>query len=458
MTVTTVDSASNVGSAVAAATEADCVVCDHEPPAVDATAVATVAAEHGMPTLLVSARPYADLEEDPLTGGPVGFHRVLGDDPQPTLALRRLERAVETHEQRRALERERAHRDALFEDPDVAIGILDTDGTLTDINEVALLFAGIFGEGREVIGKPFWETPWVTRASMTRADVRDAIECAEDRAVTQFVITARDSNHNLIEVETTFRPIESEDGIEGVVVTGRDITIKRSQERRVRVLTRILRHNVRNDLSAITGHTDFIQDQTSGSVAEHASAIQRVADDLIDKSELARRVEQTLSIDRTPVPTVDVAKILGNELDRIEQDNDAVEVDRSIPDSQFARAEAGIDIAFRSLLENAVEHSDRDQPRLTVELEAVAAIDGGSGPEQPEQAVEIRIADNGPGIPDHEVAVIDEGGETALEHSSGLGLWAANWVVEDSGGTLSFERNQPHGTVAVITLAIASEE
>jgi PAS domain S-box-containing protein len=438
-------------------TAADCVVCDHDPPAVDVTAVAAAATDCGLPTLLVSGRPYDDLDGDPLAAGPVGFHRVLDGDPQPRLALRRVERAVADHEQRQALDRTEAQLDALFHNPDKAIGILDTDGTLTAVNEAALAFAGIFGDGADIVGRPFWETPWVTRASMTKGDVLDGIERAEAGDSKQFVITARDTNHNLIEVETTFRPIEGEVGIEGILVTGLDITTLRSQERRLRVLTRILRHNVRNDLEAITGHTDFIQEQGSGEIAEHATAVQRVADDLVDKSELARRVEQALSVDRRPVPTVDVAAVLRSELDRIERDYDAVEIDRTIPETQRARAEDGIDIAVRSLLENAVEHSDRDQPQLTVMVETVAAIDGGSGPAHPEQAIEIRIADNGPGIPDHEIAVIDEGVETALDHSSGLGLWAANWIVEDSGGSLSFELNEPHGTVAVITLALDSE-
>lgn len=78
----------------------------------------------------------------------------------------------------------------------------------------------------------------------------------------------------------------------------------------------------------------------------------------------------------------------------------------------------------------------------TVRLEATAS----------EPDVVIEISDNGPGIPETELEPLRAGMETALEHTSGLGLWIANWIVEASGGTLSFAANDPRGTVVRIEL------
>lgn len=62
----------------------------------------------------------------------------------------------------------------------------------------------------------------------------------------------------------------------------------------------------------------------------------------------------------------------------------------------------------------------------------------------PEPRVEVGVADDGPGIPDHERAVLEDGRETPLEHGSGLGLWIVVWK---SGGAVEFEPNDPEGTV-----------
>ncbi len=66
-----------------------------------------------------------------------------------------------------------------------------------------------------------------------------------------------------------------------------------------------------------------------------------------------------------------------------------------------------------------------------------------------EQAV-ISVADDGPGIPRNELAVIDQAEESALNHASGVGLWLIDRIVAYSDGDLSFEID--NGTTARISL------
>ena len=66
--------------------------------------------------------------------------------------------------------------------------------------------------------------------------------------------------------------------------------------------------------------------------------------------------------------------------------------------------------------------------------------------------VAVRVEDDGPGIPDEQVTVLERGRETALEHTSGLGLWLVDWIVRASGGTVSFEARSPRGSVVELVL------
>jgi signal transduction histidine kinase len=93
--------------------------------------------------------------------------------------------------------------------------------------------------------------------------------------------------------------------------------------------------------------------------------------------------------------------------------------------------------ALLELVENAVEHGDADQIRL-----GVVADTGG---------VKLRVADDGPGIPEYEREVVTGGTITPLQHGSGLGLWLVRRAAKACGGTVSFEENGPlsGGTVAI---------
>jgi signal transduction histidine kinase len=80
--------------------------------------------------------------------------------------------------------------------------------------------------------------------------------------------------------------------------------------------------------------------------------------------------------------------------------------------------------AFRSAVENAVEHADGS---VTV------AVD-----ETPD-GYAIVVTDDGPGIPDSELASLDAETETPLQHGTGLGLWQLEWGITKIGGELSFD-------------------
>jgi signal transduction histidine kinase len=103
-----------------------------------------------------------------------------------------------------------------------------------------------------------------------------------------------------------------------------------------------------------------------------------------------------------------------------------------------------VESALLNVVDNAIEHNDRVVPEVGVEVGHVTH-DG-------VDYVEVAVADNGPGIPASERRVFEEGTETPLSHGSGLGLWLTQWIVTRSNGRLSFEENDPRGTVVRVWL------
>ena len=64
--------------------------------------------------------------------------------------------------------------------------------------------------------------------------------------------------------------------------------------------------------------------------------------------------------------------------------------------------------------------------------------------------IEVRISDNGPGIPESELEPLRAGKEEPVVHLSGLGLWFVVWTVRHSGGDIDFETEEQAGTTVIL--------
>jgi signal transduction histidine kinase len=63
------------------------------------------------------------------------------------------------------------------------------------------------------------------------------------------------------------------------------------------------------------------------------------------------------------------------------------------------------------------------------------------------------VADNGPGIPeDQQSAISDYGVKDDTSNGTGLGLYLVDVFVDQFGGTVTIEDNNPRGSVFVVRL------
>ncbi|MGM0592420.1 MAG: sensor histidine kinase [Halobacteriota archaeon] len=96
---------------------------------------------------------------------------------------------------------------------------------------------------------------------------------------------------------------------------------------------------------------------------------------------------------------------------------------------------------FRNLLKNAIQHNDKEVSEVTV-----STVPEGDH-------VVVRIADNGPGVPDGQKEDIFGKGKKGLEsEGTGIGLYLVQTVVEGYGGQVWVEDNEPEGAVFAVRL------
>ncbi|WP_415379612.1 histidine kinase N-terminal 7TM domain-containing protein [Halosimplex sp. TS25] len=251
------------------------------------------------------------------------------------------------------------------------------------------------------------------------------------------VVTVRDGGRQRI-YAVTATPLSDAGGTHvGHTVVFQDVTDERRREQRLDVLNRVLRHNLRNDMTVVQGFTEAAAERVDDD--EVRSMLDRAASkstELAALGEKARTVERVIDSDpRSDRVAVDdlLAEVRDEHVDGSEDGTVTVDA----PDVAVTTDPAVLQVVVGALLENALEHAG-EAP--TVELSA----------ERRDGEVAVAVADDGPGVPDHELAVLTAGAESALEHGSGLGLWLADWGATALGGDIVVDT--AGGTTATITV------
>ncbi|ERH12863.1 MAG: signal transduction histidine kinase [halophilic archaeon J07HB67] len=220
----------------------------------------------------------------------------------------------------------------------------------------------------------------------------------------------------------------------GSVVLFRDVTTRRTREQRLAVLNRTLRHNLRNDASSIVANAELIGD--GGDPETCADRIVDTTRELVDAAERAREIDR-IGGEQTAVAISEVSEAVVSE---VAADHPEVSFTTAVPDLELVTDRDALWVALRNVVDNAARHNDTREPFVVVSAEET-----GDG-------VELAVTDNGPGVPEHERAVLNAGEEDQLSHASGLGLWTAQWGVTAAGGRLRFSENDPRGTVVTLSL------
>jgi signal transduction histidine kinase len=237
---------------------------------------------------------------------------------------------------------------------------------------------------------------------------------------------------------------DSRDSAVGGVIVLYDITTERHQRQQLSVLNRVLRHNLRNEMTVINGFADTVaQRATDDRTEEAAEAITDASDRLLS---IARNVRESERIQADSVRQHAV------EVDTLIADLQA-DVDAEYPDAAFS-TDVSTDVnpladskllllALWNLVENAIVHADTAEPSVTLRVTA-----------PDDDRVEFAVLDTNDPIPNIELSSLMAATEEPLQHGIGLGLWTVKRCVDALGGELTFE--EANGNAVRITLPAAS--
>ena len=285
-----------------------------------------------------------------------------------------------------------------------------------------------------------------------RAAVRDAIETCRETGEPMELEARRQTAD---ETERWFR-LRAEktvrDGtpkLRGIV---RDITQDKEREQRLMVMSRILRHNIRNKLTVIRGNSRLLKEELGSSdfsvdaASGHIDRIENASKELDSLAERARTFDRAIERDLRS-GTLHLEQALTDIRDDLTAQHSEATIEVAPTDVEVSGDRMAIDLILEVLVENALEYSDLPDP--TVKLTAE---------ETPMGQVTVSVDTDGSAIPDMERNVLDSETEGPVAHSRGLGLWAVTWLVRRLGGSVTIDEDHDGETRVELVFPLAQSE
>ena len=229
-------------------------------------------------------------------------------------------------EAQEALQKSESRMRAIFETSYQYKGLVALDGTLLDANPTSL--RGIQAKLEDVVGMPFWDTPWFTNTPGMPEIVKAAIpEVAQGATFRQEILVNLPIGVRWFDF--TIRPIRGPQGeVSAIVPEAADITARRQAEEALRQsqkleaigqLTGGIAHDFNNLLTPIVGSLDLIK-RRLGRSDERAD---RLLSGAMQSAERARVLVQRLlafarrqHLDARAVDIADLVSGLGDLLRR----------------------------------------------------------------------------------------------------------------------------------------------
>jgi PAS domain S-box-containing protein len=225
-----------------------------------------------------------------------------------------------------------------------------------------------------------------------------------------------------------------------IVCIGVDITEEIKAKRRAEelvdtlsLMNKILRHDISNDLSAIIGSIDVFRATGNENMIEIAH---KAAERSVELIKAMRELEY--AVKERQLYSINVREILN----RI---TEGFNVEINVVGDCTVMGDDAINSVFSNIIRNAIIHGGADRIKISIE--------------KTNGYCEIKIADNGKGVPDDiKKNIFEEGFKYGSTGRTGLGLFIVKKVVERYGGEVHVEDNLPSGAVFVIRIPSANSD
>jgi NtrC-family two-component system sensor histidine kinase KinB len=346
---------------------------------------------------------------------------------------------------------EKSKTEAIIESLEDGVVLIDADGIVAHINEIASLILGV--DLQDALGSPFDDLdsnhPHYLR-------VRDALRTLQragpDGHRTEIDLHVRGRDHSYV-----LKPVPLHHTVGkslGTLLILQDVTYIRDQDRARTNLVATLSHELRTPLTSLALSAELLNREDSN--AKSSELLQVILEECTRMRQLT---DNLLNLARGEVPAIavqqkrlDLARLATDVTRRfaLQAREKHVAIEEHIePVPEIIGDPVKLSWVISNLLGNALRYTPAGG---TIKVSALGV----------EQATRLEVTDSGPGIPSEMKDYIFErfvqyGSEGFEKGSAGLGLSIVKEIVEAHGGRIFVESANSHGSRFIVEIPAAQE-
>lgn len=342
------------------------------------------------------------------------------------------------------LKRSREKYKSLFEyNPDI-VYMINLDGVVTNVNPQFEAITG-YDRGR-IVGKNIKNTLSEDGQKLVLQSIANIIK---GESVQKYEINIPHKNGKILTLQCTNLPLIVNGKVEGIIGYGKDVTLLRQTEERLRRTEKLsvvgelaasVAHEIRNPLTSLIGFVQLLQKENEKDHLYHKIML----DELNRINYIAGELLLLAKPQQFQLIRADVHLILFEVISLLQSDANLYNVQIDLLSDQqkyLLDCEPNqLKQLFINIIKNALEASP-SKGRVTVYIKAEDTGD-----------ISITVKDNGCGISEKRLEKIGEPFYSSKEKGTGLGLTISYKIVQSHNGTIVFNSKVNEGTEVIITL------
>ena len=320
-------------------------------------------------------------------------------------------------EREQQLEQTTTRLNTLLDSTPLPVAVLDRQGYIELWNRASEEKFGY--DASDVVGERY--PLFVDETQLDR--LLDRVTDGETLESYQTVQRARDGSR--ISVELYARPLYEDGAVTGVIGSAIDVTDQKRRQQHLDVVHRVLRHNLRNNLSVIRSYASMLANGTDPETVTTQEAGEKITDATESLTQLSSHAAQVRrEITTEEAISCPLSSLLATIRAAVGDTPEATVTGPAADASVSAQTER----AISWLLTRIVEYTDG---AVQVELKLR------------ERYVQLDISGDMPLLPAGDAALIMSGTETALEHGQNMDTARAYLTLTSVGGEILQTDNAP---------------
>jgi PAS domain S-box-containing protein len=208
-------------------------------------------------------------------------HKILERTTELTRANEQLKNEIKTRvDMQNALEESERKFRAIFNQTFQVIGLLETDGTVLEINQTALDYFGI--SYPDSVGRPLWDLRGDQASEANRAKFKEAVAQAAGGRLVRLEVQMRFGEETIRTMDISIKPVLNPEGpVHLLIIEGRDITERNQIEMALKESEKQQRLLSSQVLLALENERGRVAQELHDGIGQYLSAIKYRVEHLI---------------------------------------------------------------------------------------------------------------------------------------------------------------------------------